>query len=73
MESTRNSHLSVAQLMNQEKRKRLALTVIKNEQTITEVAGNNKVNRKFVHALKDKAIAGVGQAFTPKKTEGFVE
>jgi len=68
MESTNNSTAPTAQSINLENRKRLALTVIKNEQTITEVADNNKVSRKFVHGhgLKDKAITGIEQAFEPK-------
>ena len=69
MESTNNPHFNAAQLMNHEKRKHLALTVIKNKQSITHVADNNNVSRQFIHVLKDKAIASIDQAFKPKNVE----
>jgi len=69
MESTNNSTSCAAQLLNHEKRKHLALTVIKNKHTITEVADNNNVSRKFIHGLKDKAIASINQCFEPKDPE----
>ncbi len=66
MESANPVDTCQAKKINHEKRKDLALDVIKNKKTIADAAKENNVSRKFVHSLKDKAVDAVNQAFDPK-------
>ena len=66
MESANPVDTCQAKKINHEKRKDLALDVIKNKKTITDTAKENNVSRKFVYSIKDKAVDAVNQAFDPK-------
>lgn len=58
-----NSHN--AKLITHDDRKNIALTVIRNQKTITELANENNVSRKFVHGLKNTALDCIDQSFAP--------
>jgi hypothetical protein len=66
MELTSQLQSCSAKELHQERRKDLALQVIKNEKTITRVAQENNVSRKFVHGLQNTALDSINQSFLPK-------
>jgi len=54
--------LSAQQMTNQQ-RKDIALQVISNKASVTDIANHHGVSRKFVYQQKDKSIEAVDQAF----------
>ena len=69
MEPTHYNNSFPAKSIPDEERKQLALKIIKNEKSITELAAKKNVSRKFIHSLKDKATQAIDQCFEPKATE----
>ena len=55
----------VAQTLNSVQRQEIALRVMGNKTSITQVANHLGVSRKFVHQQKEIALNGVGEAFNP--------
>lgn len=66
MESANPVDTCHAKTIDHEKRKDLALDVIRNKKSIADTAKENNVSRKFVHSIKDKAVDAVNQAFENK-------
>ncbi len=63
MEPSHYSNSCPAKAITNNERKQLVLTVIKNKNTITNVAEKNNVSRKFIHELKNKATEAIDQSF----------
>jgi len=67
MKPTKSLQPTTAKTINQQRRKSIALSMLRKEETITNAANTHNVSRKFIHAQKDKAIDGVNQSFQDKK------
>jgi hypothetical protein len=59
--STTATH--IAHSMNVNQKKLLALQVIRQQKTITDISTQNKVSRKFIYAQKEKAVSAINDAF----------
>lgn len=66
MEPTNAVNSHNAKLISHNDRKNIALKVISNQKTITDVADENNVSRKFVHGLKNTALGAIDQSFLPE-------
>lgn len=66
MEPTNAVNSHNAKLISHNDRKNIALKVISNQKTITNVADENNVSRKFVHGLKNTALGAIDQSFLPE-------
>ena len=58
-----------AQQMSNQQRKDIALQVIRKKATVTDIAKNHGVSRKFVGQQKDKTISAIDQAFEERGPE----
>ena len=62
-ETNQTITVPAAKTLSKQRRKSIALSVIRNEQAITNAAKTHNVSRQFIHAQKNKAIDGVNQSF----------
>ncbi len=55
---------SAAKLMNADDRKELALKALKKDKSVSKLAEQNNVSRKFVHKQKNKLVNAIDSAFS---------
>ncbi len=55
---------SAAKLMNADDRKELALKALKKDKSVSKLAEQNDVSRKFVHKQKNKLVNAIDSAFS---------
>lgn len=73
MEAKIQSHrLYPAQEIPAEKRKQLALRIIRNEKPVSQLANEQQVSRKFLYNQKSKAISGIDRAFENQERDNKV-
>ncbi len=58
--------------ISNEQRKQLALKIIRNEKSVSQLANEQKVSRNFIYKQKSKAISAIDQAFEKKGQEDKV-
>lgn len=56
-----------ARFMNADEKKKLAIQVVSHHKTLSAIANDNQVSRKFIYAQKDKAMAAIDKAFADDK------
>lgn len=71
MDMTTQTSSYHAKQFNSSQRKQLALDALNDSVSITDLSGQHKVSRKFIHIQKKKALNAVNEAFEPdtNKTE----
>ncbi len=65
MDTTAQTSSYNAKQLDANQRKQLALASIRQSETVTTLAKENQVSRKFVYRQKDKALQAVNESFAP--------
>jgi hypothetical protein len=58
-----------AKVMTASEKKKLAIQVITNKKTVSDVANDNQVSRKFIYAQTNKIFDAIDEAFIDKKAD----
>ena len=60
---------SQAKIMNSEQRKNIALKIITNNSTVTQISKQYKISRKFINQQTSKAIGAIDIKFASTDSE----